>query len=99
MPFEVNERTSAVYTATLRDAAGDPVPASALSSLTGWVRDVASGTYLVEAEDLSDGLHATSGLFTWPFAPDDNAIVGDQSGMPCSEPGMPIVSKPVRNGC
>ena len=28
-----------------------------------------------------------------------SAIVGAQSGMPWSEPGMPIVSRPVRNGC
>ena len=26
-------------------------------------------------------------------------MVGAQSGMPCGEPGMPMVSSPVRNGC
>ena len=26
-------------------------------------------------------------------------MVGAQSGMPCGEPGMPMVSRPVRNGC
>jgi hypothetical protein len=36
-------------------------------------------------------------MYPWSFT--RSAMVGAQSGMPWSEPGMPMVSSPVLNGC
>lgn len=79
----INERSSARYTATLLDEAGDPVPAATIEAINLWLRDVATGTYINnrEGDDTLDldgsgvTMHATSGLLTWVMHPDDNQII------------------------
>ena len=76
----VNERSSALYTATLNDEKGDPVTVSALATLTVTLYDKATGDIInsrngqdaLNANDVT--LHATSGALTWKMKAADNPI-------------------------
>ena len=81
--YEITERSSARYTATLLDEAGAAVPLTSLTALRLWLRTVRNGT-VINARNDQDVLntngvtyHATSGLLTWALAPADNAIISD----------------------
>lgn len=79
----IPERTSAVYTCTLREAAtGVVVPLASLTTLTVSLFD-ATTAGIINSRTAQSVLnanqgtyHATSGLFTWAMIPADNVIVG-----------------------
>ncbi len=77
----VTERSSARYTTTLVDEAGNPVALAVLTGLTLWLRDVTSEDYINgrESQDVLNTnnvtYHATSGLLTWNVQPEDNVVV------------------------
>jgi len=80
--YEITERSSARYTATLLDEAGAAVPLTSLTALRLWLRTTRSGVTINSRND-QDVLntndvtyHATSGLLTWQLTPADNAIIG-----------------------
>lgn len=86
--FEINERTSGTYTATLLDDTGTPVPAASIEDLRLWLYEKtrksiinARGTIEGNGQDvLAPGghgvsIHATSGLLTWLIAPLDTVCV------------------------
>jgi hypothetical protein len=80
-PFRVAERTSAIYTATLKDPADVVVPGSVLTLGTLTLSDVSTGTILNNraAQDilnLNDVTITEGGLLTWILQPADNAIIG-----------------------
>lgn len=78
----LNERTSARYTATLIDQAGDPIDGAVLDEFRVWLRDVTTGATINDREgddalaDVDSGVTVDSdGLLTWEMAPDDNQCV------------------------
>jgi hypothetical protein len=79
--FSVRERTSGVYSATLRDEAGAVIPDATLESLT-LSRYVTGSGAVVNNRDQQDVLNTndvtvdSSGTLTWAVRPADNAIVG-----------------------
>lgn len=71
MTFTVKAGTTPVYTATLEDEAGDPVPLASLSTLTLTLINITTQA-AVNSRDRQNVLnannvtvHATSGLLTW----------------------------------
>ena len=76
----VLEKTTAQYTATLKDEAGVVIPSADLTTLTLTLYDEATGA-IINSRDNQNVLNATgvsidaSGLLTWTMDPDDNAIV------------------------
>ncbi len=81
MTFEVIERSTAVYTATLKDETDTVIPSASLTTLTLTLYDAANGTIInsrngqnvLNANNVT--IHATSGLLTWTMQPADNVIV------------------------
>lgn len=81
---EFDEGTSGLYTATLLDEEGLPVPASDLVSIQLWLREIESGEIINDRNGqnvLGDGLsgvsfHDTNGGLSWQIRPADNAIAG-----------------------
>lgn len=84
MSIEVNERTTALYTVTLKDESLTVIPASDLSALTITLYDQATGTIL-NSRNKQSCLNAnnvtvdSSGLLTWQIQPADNAIITDSN--------------------
>jgi hypothetical protein len=81
----VNEGAQKDYIATLLDKAGTAVPLASLTDITLTLKDVATGA-IVNSRDAQSQknagngtYHATSGLFTMSFQPDDAAIVNASS--------------------
>lgn len=80
-PFVVLERTTAVYTATIKDETDAAIPASALSSLTLTLHAKDSGT-IINSRNKQNVFNANDvtvdedGLLTWIMQPADNAVVG-----------------------
>jgi hypothetical protein len=79
----VLEKSSAIYTATLKDETGTAIPLASLSTVTLSLHDVATGQAINSRtdQDIKNAnnvtIHATSGLLTWIMQTADNAIVGD----------------------
>ena len=79
--FDVTERSSALYTATLVDEAGDAVERDAIDSLRLWLYEVRSNTIINSRDNqdvLAQGSHGVTfadGVVSWQLSPDDNAIV------------------------
>jgi len=78
--LDIDESTSAVYTATLQDETGTVIPSAAIDSITMTLTEM-SGGEVVNSRNAQDVLnannctmHATSGLFTWNVQPADVAI-------------------------
>lgn len=78
--FDVDERCTALYQATLEDENGNPIPLVSISALTMTLIEVSAGG-IVNSRSNQDvlnanncTLHATSGLFSWQLQPDDNSI-------------------------
>jgi hypothetical protein len=80
MGFPVNELTSALWRATLKDQDGTAVPGSTLTDLRLTLYEKTSGTIL-NNRDNQNVLNQNqvtvdeSGLITWQIMPADNAIV------------------------
>lgn len=78
-PFVVLERTTAVYSATIKDEGGVAIPASSLSALTLTLYAQESGS-IINTRDGQDILNANDvtvdedGLLTWVMQPADNAM-------------------------
>lgn len=76
----VNEGSTVDYTATLTDKAGVVIPLSSLTSLALTLKNVENGEIInnrdaVDVKNANNGTyHATSGLFTMNFQPEDAAI-------------------------
>lgn len=81
--IEVQEASSALYTATLVDEAGDEILLADVDELRLTLVDVASGTLIRDNQDVLNTnnctLHATSGLLSWYITPTDTALVGSPS--------------------
>lgn len=77
---KINEGSTAIYTATLKDEAGTVIPSNAISALTLTLSNVADGTIINSrnAQDvLNDNnvtIHESSGLLTYTLQPLDTAI-------------------------
>lgn len=75
----VNEQNVVLITGTLRDQAGDPVPAAALQTLTLTLYDKATDTLIRDHESVFNvnggTFHPTSGAFALTLSAADNAIV------------------------
>lgn len=78
--YDVVERTSGIYTATLKDQADAVVPASTLATLTLTLYNVADLS-IINSRNAQDVLNTNGvavseeGVLTWTIAPADNAIV------------------------
>jgi hypothetical protein len=76
----MNERSTATYTATLKDSASVVIPLASLTTLTLTLKDDATDTVLNSrnAQNVLNTnnvtFHATSGLLTWSIQSADNAI-------------------------
>lgn len=81
----VNERSTAVYTATITDENGDALPAASLDSLTLTLRNAKGTAAVINDRNAVNALNANGvtvdedGLLTWVMEPGDNAIVGRTS--------------------
>ena len=81
MISEVNERSTAVYTATIKDEDDTAIASASLTTLTLTLYDAANGTIInsrngqnvLNANNVT--IHATSGLLTWTMQTADNVIV------------------------
>jgi hypothetical protein len=77
----VNEKTSALYTATLKDETGALIDGTTLNSATITAYDVATGT-AIGARTAQNCLNTNGvaissvGILTWTMTPADNAIAG-----------------------
>ena len=77
----IPEGTTATYTATLQDEAGQPVALASLTSLTLTYYNVADGSIINSrnAQDVKNAnnvtVHATNGLVTWELQAADTVIV------------------------
>lgn len=76
----INEGSTAIYTATVKDEAGTVIPSSAISALTLTLSNVADGE-IINGRNAQDALndnnvtmHPTSGLLTYTLQPLDTAI-------------------------
>ena len=82
-PFTVQERTTAVYIATIKDENDVGIPAASLTTLTLTLY-TASGT-IINSRDGQNVLNTnnvtvnTEGMLTWTMQPADNAIIGANS--------------------
>src|SRR5262245_10271429 len=81
MEFYVNEKTTALYTATLKDELDAGIPVDSLATITLTLYDRATGTIInsrdhVDAKNLNGVAIDSSGNLAWTMAPADNAIVG-----------------------
>lgn len=77
--FDVTEKTSALYEATLQDEAGVAVAGSSLATLTLTLYDVATGTILNSRNaqnvlNLNGVTVSEAGALAWTMVPADNAI-------------------------
>jgi|SRR6185369_7639767 len=84
----INERTTGIYTATLEDESGVPIPLSSISALELWLYNVKTNV-IINGRGVMGGagqdvkntnnvtIHATSGLLTWSIQTADNVIVQD----------------------
>lgn len=78
----VNERTTARYTVTFEDEAGDPIPAADLTTLALTLYDRATGA-VINSREAQDALNAngvtvsSAGVLAWTLDPADNAVVGE----------------------
>lgn len=76
----LKEKTTHVYTATIKDENGTVVPAASLTTLTLTLYAKQSGT-IINSRSAQNILNAnnvtvnSSGVLTWTMQPDDNAIV------------------------
>lgn len=84
--FNCIERTTAKYTATLKDSDDVVVPLTAIVSMVLTLKDVDSDT-VINSRNAQNVLntnnvtfHATSGLLTWDILPADNIIVAAGTG-------------------
>jgi hypothetical protein len=78
----VNEGSSALYEATLKDEKGAVIDGTALDSLFLTVYDVSSGTVLrgpVDAKNANGVTVTALGVLTWTLLPADNAVVGQRA--------------------
>jgi hypothetical protein len=79
--FALDEKCSAQYQATLKDAAEVVIPLASINTATLTLRDVDTNTILNErnAQNIRNAnnvtIHATSGLLTWALQPGDSVIV------------------------
>lgn len=77
---QMNERTSGVYTATIVDAAQQPVPGSNLEQLTLTLYDLVTKA-VINSRNAQNVLNTNgvtvdgNGLLTWTIAPADNPII------------------------
>lgn len=83
MPFDpISELSSSVYTATIKNTAGDPVPYTDLDTFTLTLYDTGTGE-IINSRDDQNILNAnqvtvdSDGLITWNMLPEDNVIVND----------------------
>lgn len=80
--FTVKEGTGFVYTATLKDLAGTPLPLANLTSITLTYYVVADGSTINSRNDQDIKntndvtIHATNGLLTWVGQAADTTIAG-----------------------
>lgn len=78
---EINEKASALYTATLKDENGVVISLGNITTATMTLFDVETGTIINSrnAQDIKNAnnvtIHATSGLLTWSLQPADTIIV------------------------
>lgn len=78
----VQEGTTPIYSARLRDENDDPILLADLSTITLTYYDVASGAILNsrEAQNIKNAnnveINATSGVLTWQLQPGDTTIYG-----------------------
>lgn len=79
--FSCIERTSASYTATLKDALEVALPLTSINTVTLTLTNVDTGAVINNRneQDVKNGnnvtIHATSGLLTWSIQPADNVMV------------------------
>jgi len=79
--YSVTERTSAQYTATLKDSAGVALALTSIVTAVLTLKDVEAASVINSrtAQDVKNAnnvtIHATSGLLTWNIQPADNVIV------------------------
>jgi hypothetical protein len=85
MRTPIDERTTPVYTATIKDADGVPIPLNQITSLTMTLFDNATGS-IINARDDQDILNTngvvveeTSGKLIWNMSEQDTAIGNDAS--------------------
>ena len=78
----IDEGTTPVYSATLRDEASVAIPLASISTIQLTYYDRGSGTVINSRDDQNVKnannvtIHATSGLLTWSLQPEDTAIIG-----------------------
>jgi len=84
----MNERTTGIYTTTLEDETGAPIPLALISTLELWLYNVKTAAIINSrgvmggaGQDVKNNnnvtIHATSGLLTWQLQTLDNVIVQD----------------------
>lgn len=89
--FRVKQKTSAIYTATLKDETGTVIPLSELATLTitlynaevvepsPTTGNIINSRNLENCKNLANvTFHATSGLLTWNIQALDNVIVNEE---------------------
>lgn len=85
LELEINERSTFVYTAILKDEDGNPVELAAIDSLTLTIIEEESGDVVNSrnAQDVLNNnnvtLHASTGLLTWNVQVLDTAIVNTET--------------------
>src|SRR5262245_35761022 len=81
MDFYVNEKTTALYTATLKDELSVAIPVASVSTIPLTLYDRTTGT-IINSRDHVDGKNAngvtidSGGNLAWTMVPADNAIIG-----------------------
>jgi hypothetical protein len=81
--IEVNEETSAEYTGTIRNEAGDPLPLASINAAVLTLSDAETGAIINGKDDIdvlnANGvtIGATDGSLVWLMEPADNPILDD----------------------
>ena len=79
----IDESTTAVYTATIKDENGVPIPLAQITALTLTLFNTKSMSIINTRDDQNvlnaNGvvIHPTSGLLTWNISPEDTVIEND----------------------
>lgn len=84
MVYQLNEKQSATYKASLIDESGAAVPGSSLSTLTLTLYDRATGTIIngrnnQNVKNANDVTVDEQGNLVWEMRPEDNVIITDRA--------------------
>lgn len=75
------EKTTAIYSATIKDENGNPVALASIDAITLKLYAEGSSSYINSrnGQNIKNAnnvtIHATSGLLTWEMTPADNVVV------------------------